>query len=58
MWVDLNPKAVTTYELFGFINPATREWKDGIITILVVFVNHWYHACNTYFKSCHPRHKY
>lgn len=29
MWVDLNPKAVTTYELFGFINPATREWKDG-----------------------------
>jgi dynein heavy chain len=29
MWVDLNPKAVTTFELFGFINPATREWKDG-----------------------------
>ena len=29
VWVDLNPKAVTTDELFGFINPATREWKDG-----------------------------
>ena len=29
VWVDLNPKAVTTYELYGFINPATREWKDG-----------------------------
>ena len=29
VWVDLNPKAVTTFELFGFINPATREWKDG-----------------------------
>ena len=29
MWVDINPKAVTTLELFGFINPATREWKDG-----------------------------
>ena len=29
MWVDLNPKAVTPNELFGFINPATREWKDG-----------------------------
>ena len=29
MWVDLNPKAVTPNELFGSINPATREWKDG-----------------------------
>lgn len=29
---DLNPKAVTNDELFGIINPATREWKDG-----------WYH---------------
>ena len=27
---DLNPKAVTNDELFGIINPATREWKDGI----------------------------
>lgn len=26
---DINPKAVTADELFGFINPATREWKDG-----------------------------
>ena len=26
---DLNPKAVTTDELFGVINPSTREWKDG-----------------------------
>ena len=30
MWVDLNPKAVTPNELFGSINPATREWKDGM----------------------------
>ena len=29
LWVDLNPKAITTFELFGYINPATREWKDG-----------------------------
>eukprot|EP00058_Branchiostoma_floridae_P018235 XP_002603724.1 hypothetical protein BRAFLDRAFT_93046 [Branchiostoma floridae] len=29
VWNDLNPKAVTTDELFGYINPATREWKDG-----------------------------
>lgn len=29
---DLNPKAVTNDELFGVINPATREWKDGTTT--------------------------
>lgn len=34
IWQDLNPKAVTNDELFGYINPATREWKDGIITEL------------------------
>ena len=27
--MDMNPKAVTADELFGYINPATREWKDG-----------------------------
>lgn len=32
MMVDINPKAVTTDELFGYINPATREWKDGTYT--------------------------
>lgn len=25
----IEPKAVTNDELFGIINPATREWKDG-----------------------------
>ena len=30
VWNDLNPKALTTDELFGFIHPATREWKDGM----------------------------
>ncbi|CAH1391173.1 unnamed protein product [Nezara viridula] len=29
---DLNPKAVTNDELFGIINPATREWKDGLFS--------------------------
>ena len=28
----LNPKAVTTDELFGVINPSTREWKDGLFS--------------------------
>lgn len=27
--IDLDPKAVTNNELFGIINPSTREWKDG-----------------------------
>lgn len=30
--VDLDPKAVTNDELFGIINPATREWKDGLFS--------------------------
>lgn len=32
---DLNPKAVTTDELYGYINPATREWKDGLFSLLM-----------------------
>lgn len=31
---DLNPKAVTNDELFGVINPSTREWKDGEYTFM------------------------
>ncbi|KAI7806173.1 dynein axonemal heavy chain 11 [Triplophysa rosa] len=31
-WNDLNPKAISTDELFGFIHPATREWKDGLLS--------------------------
>jgi dynein heavy chain len=29
---DLNPKAITPEELYGFINLATREWKDGVLS--------------------------
>ncbi|XP_061912443.1 dynein heavy chain 9, axonemal isoform X3 [Entelurus aequoreus] len=35
VWVDLNPKAVTNDELFGIINPATREWKDGLFSCIM-----------------------
>ncbi|XP_039198067.1 dynein heavy chain 11, axonemal isoform X1 [Crotalus tigris] len=35
VWNDLNPKAVTTDELFGFIQHATREWKDGLFSSLL-----------------------
>ena len=34
-WVDLNPKTVTNDELFGIINPATREWKDGLFSTIM-----------------------
>eukprot|EP00058_Branchiostoma_floridae_P010281 XP_002595769.1 hypothetical protein BRAFLDRAFT_200305 [Branchiostoma floridae] len=33
--VNLNPKAVTNNELFGCINPATREWKDGLFSTIM-----------------------
>eukprot|EP00072_Mus_musculus_P068674 XP_017170437.1 PREDICTED: dynein heavy chain 11, axonemal isoform X3 [Mus musculus] len=35
VWSDLNPKAVTTDELFGFIHHATREWKDGLFSSIL-----------------------
>ena len=31
-FTDLNPKAVTNDELYGIINPASREWKDGLFS--------------------------
>lgn len=34
-YVDLNPKAVTNDELFGVINPTTREWKDGLFSTIM-----------------------
>ncbi len=33
--IDLNPKAVTNDELFGIINPSTREWKDGLFSTIM-----------------------
>jgi dynein heavy chain, axonemal len=29
---DINPKAVTPEELYGYISFATREWKDGVLS--------------------------
>ncbi len=34
-YCDLNPKAVTNDELYGIINPATREWKDGLFSAIM-----------------------
>uniref|UniRef100_A0A672GEB4 Dynein axonemal heavy chain 11 n=1 Tax=Salarias fasciatus TaxID=181472 RepID=A0A672GEB4_SALFA len=35
VWNDLNPKAIDRDELFGFVHPATREWKDGLLSSLM-----------------------
>jgi dynein heavy chain len=29
---DLNPKSISTQELYGFVNMATREWRDGLLS--------------------------
>eukprot|EP00835_Amoeboradix_gromovi_P001568 NODE_74_length_23402_cov_1.166974.p1 type:complete len:4329 gc:universal NODE_74_length_23402_cov_1.166974:19649-6663(-) len=34
-FADLDPKAVTNDELFGFMNPSTREWKDGLFSTVM-----------------------
>ena len=28
----LNPKAISRVHLLGLIDPATREWTDGVLT--------------------------
>ncbi|KAJ3128700.1 hypothetical protein HK098_003691 [Nowakowskiella sp. JEL0407] len=35
VYSDLDPKAVSTDELFGCINPSTREWKDGLFSSIM-----------------------
>ena len=35
VFTDLNPKAVTNDELYGVINSATREWKDGLFSSIM-----------------------
>ena len=31
----VDPKAVTTGELYGMMNPKTKEWKDGVISTMM-----------------------
>ncbi|KAM6338976.1 LOW QUALITY PROTEIN: dynein axonemal heavy chain 11 [Podargus strigoides] len=35
VWNDLNLKALTADELFGFTHHATQEWKDGLLSSLL-----------------------
>lgn len=32
---DINPKAVSTDELYGSINMATREWREGLLSTMM-----------------------
>ena len=29
---DINPKAISTQEFYGYVNLSTREWKDGMMS--------------------------
>ena len=39
-FVDLDPKAVSTEELYGYITMATREWKDGLLSKIMRDLGH------------------
>jgi dynein heavy chain len=34
-YIDLNPKAVTNNELYGFLNPVTRDWQDRLLSVIM-----------------------
>lgn len=29
----INPKSVTRNELYGYLHPTTREWKEGLVSV-------------------------
>ena len=31
----VDPKCVSTDELFGFMNPKTKEWRDGVLSTMM-----------------------
>ena len=32
IYVDLNPKSISTNKLYGFVMMSKREWKDGLLS--------------------------
>jgi dynein heavy chain len=45
----LDPKAVSADELFGCMNPKTKEWKDGVLSVIMRDMN----KCQGKFKQEH-----
>ena len=35
----INPKAITVDELYGVLNPATRDWTDGLLSKIFREIN-------------------
>jgi len=35
IWEIIDPKAVTSNELFGYVNAKTKEWKDGVLSTIM-----------------------
>lgn len=38
--ITLNPKAFTKLELFGYLDPITKTWNDGLLTNIFRNINH------------------
>jgi dynein heavy chain len=47
----IDPKAITADELYGCMNPKTKEWKDGVLSVIMRDMN----KNNAPYK---PSHKY
>jgi len=35
----IDPKAITSDELYGCMNPKTKEWKDGVLSTIMRDMN-------------------
>ena len=45
----VDPKAITADELYGVANPKTKEWKDGVLSVMMRDMN----KCNGPYKDSH-----
>lgn len=39
VWDIVDPKAVTSDELYGCMNAKTKEWKDGVLCVMMRDMN-------------------
>jgi dynein heavy chain len=45
----IDPKAIVADELYGFMNPKTNEWKDGVLSVIMRNMN----KCLPPYKATH-----